>query len=478
MTTQPRRRALVALATSATLVGGLLTATAAAPAAAAPSGLRGDFNGDGYRDLAVGNPAATVSGKLDAGAVVVLYGSATGPDRTRRAVFHQATAGVPGVPEDGDRFGHSMVFDDFDGDGYSDLLVGAPRENIGGDVDRGTLTMLWGGPDGLSGSAFVRVANLPDTGCALAEGLYAGDPDGDGVPDVSVAGRCRLFHLRGPFTRDGAPLRQQRDPLFGTNRGGVYGNVDADPEDERIVFSGLVSDNPGGRIYVDDWTGDGFAHTRLTDAGGLTGEIGDVDGDGYGDLVTGFPQEAREGYPWPAGGSVDVWFGGPDGIDPAQRPQRVHQNTAGVPGVGEIGDGFGGSVTVADMDDDGHADVAVGVAGEDFGGVYGAGTVTLLRGSADGLTATGARLLHQNTAGVPGTPEKYDAFGGEVVLNDRNRDGQYDLTVGVPGENVSGMVWHAPGDLGGITTTGSVNITASGAGVGGDASGFGGVIAR
>ncbi|MFW6690000.1 FG-GAP repeat protein [Streptomyces sp. MAR4 CNX-425] len=483
MIVQPRRRVLTALATSLALAGGLLTATTAAtPAAADPSGLRGDFDGDGYRDLAVANPAAVVSGKDHAGAVVVLYGSADGPDRTRRAVIHQATAGVPGSPEDGDRFGYSMVFDDFDGDGYSDLIVGSPRENISGDVDRGTLTVLWGGPEGLSGAAPVRVANLPDTGCALAEGLYSGDLDGDGAPDVSVAGRCSPFHLRGPFTRAGEPLGQQRDPLLGTTRGGVYGNVDGDPEAERIVFSGLVDGNPGGRIYVDDWTGepdgDGFARIRLTDAGGLTGDIGDIDGDGYGDLVTGFPQEAREGYPWPAGGTVDVWFGGPDGIDPAQRPRRVHQDTAGVPGVGEAGDGFGGSVTVADMDDDGLADVAVGVAGESFGGTYDAGTVTLLRGSADGLTATGARLLHQNTPGVPGTPENYDVFGSEVVLNDRNRDGRYDLTVGVPGENDSGMVWHAPGELGGIATTGSVNITASAVGAGGDHPGFGEVIAR
>ncbi|WBB59789.1 integrin alpha [Streptomyces sp. WMMC500] len=478
MTAQPRHRALVALATSVVLAAGGVTVTVATPAAAAPSGLKGDFDGDGYRDLAIGDPAATVSGKSLAGAVVVLYGSAAGPDGSRRAVFHQATADVPGSPEDDDRFGHSLVFDDFDRDGYSDLLVGAPRENVSGDVDRGTLTMLWGGPRGLSGAAAVKVANPPDTGCALAEGLYAGDVDGDGAPDVSVAGRCRPFHLRGPFTRAGRPLSQQRDPLLGTTRGGVHGNVDADPEAERIVFAGLVSGDPGGRIYVDDWTGDGYARTRLTDAGGLTGGVGDVDGDGYGDLVTGYPEEPRNGESWPVGGAVDVWYGGPDGIDSAQRPQRIHQGTAGVPGSGESGDGFGGSVGVADTDADGHADVAVGVAGESFGGVAAAGTVTLLRGTPTGLTGAGARLLHQNTEGVPGAPETYDLFGAEVALGDRNRDGRPDLTVGVPWENGRGMVWHARGTAGGITTAGSFNVTAAGAGVDGDIAGFGEAIAR
>lgn len=479
MTRQPRRRALVALATSVALAGGGLTAVAAPPAAAAPSGLKGDFDGDGYRDVVIGNPAATVSGKTYAGAVAVLYGSAAGPDGSRRAVYHQGTAGVPGSPEEDDYFGETVAVDDFDRDGYADLLVGASRENVSGDVDRGTLTLLWGGPRGLSGGAAVRVAHVPGTGCNLAEGLYAGDFDGDGAPEISVAARCAAFHLRGPFTREGRPQSQRRDPLFGTTRGGAYGNVDADPQAERIVFVGLIDGRPGGTIYVDDWTGDGYARTLLTGAGGLTGEVGDVDGDGYGDLVTGYPDEPRNsGQPWAVGGTVQVWYGGPDGIDPARRPQRIHQGTAGIPGGGEPDDRFGASVGVADTDADGRAEVAIGVPGEDFDGKSFAGTVTLLRGTANGLTGAGARLLHRNTAGVPGAAAKGDGFGDEVALGDRNRDGRADLTVGAPWRAAGGFVWHGRGTAGGITTTGSFNVTAARAGFGGEFPGFGEVIAR
>jgi hypothetical protein len=90
---------------AATLTTGLLTALPATTATAAPSKLAGDFNGDGYRDLAIGAPNATVSGKPQAGYVGIVYGTKNGLNTAKRQVISQSTAGIPGAPESGDYFG-------------------------------------------------------------------------------------------------------------------------------------------------------------------------------------------------------------------------------------------------------------------------------------------------------------------------------------------------------------------------------------
>ncbi len=85
-----------------------------------------------------------------------------------------------------------------------------------------------------------------------------------------------------------------------------------------------------------------------------------------------------------------------------------------------------------------------------------AGAVVLLRGSARGLTATGAASFHQNSAGVPGTVEKGDRFGGQVRFVDTNGDGRCELLAAAPGENTAdGVVWLLPAAATDIVTHGS-----------------------
>ncbi|MFF4015351.1 hypothetical protein [Streptomyces sp. NPDC001843] len=87
----------------------------------------GDLNGDGYADLAVG-----ASGEdAGAGAVTVLYGSASGLKTSGARSFTQNTAGVPGTAEKGDRFGARVVIADHSGDHRPELTVGGPGENSG-----------------------------------------------------------------------------------------------------------------------------------------------------------------------------------------------------------------------------------------------------------------------------------------------------------------------------------------------------------
>jgi hypothetical protein len=88
-----------------------------------------------------------------------------------------------------------------------------------------------------------------------------------------------------------------------------------------------------------------------------------------------------------------------------------------VGGLVEAGDEFGEQLASGDFNHDGFADLAAAAPTEDVGTVQKAGAVSVLPGSAGGLTSTGGRLFSQNSPGVPGTAETFDQFGGlEIVF--------------------------------------------------------------
>jgi hypothetical protein len=99
----------------------------------------GDYNQDGYDDLAAGAPGAPVTyttstgstvKRQDAGTLNVIYGSASGLTAAGNEHLHQATAGVPGTPGTEDFFGFSLASGDADADGNSELGVFSSRENM------------------------------------------------------------------------------------------------------------------------------------------------------------------------------------------------------------------------------------------------------------------------------------------------------------------------------------------------------------
>jgi hypothetical protein len=82
--------------------------------------------------------------------------------------------------------------------------------------------------------------------------------------------------------------------------------------------------------------------------------------------------------------------------------------------------------------------------------------VWVLRGSASGLTSSGAKSWDQNSADVPGTAEKGDKWGAQVRLTDPNRDGRFGLLAAAPGENTGdGHIWVLSAGTGGVTASGS-----------------------
>jgi hypothetical protein len=143
-----------------------------------------------------------------------------------------------------------------------------------------------------------------------------------------------------------------------------------------------------------------------------------------------------------------------------------------------VGDRFGDALAVGDVNGDAYADVAVGAPAEDVGGVPGTGAVTLLKGSAQGLTGTGAQGWDQNSSGVPGSNEGDDQFGADVTLIDHNHDGKADLAIGAEEENNTGAVTLLNGAATGITTSGArwIDPAAVGAPPGWDA--FGSVLIK
>ncbi|MFJ9815780.1 FG-GAP-like repeat-containing protein [Streptomyces sp. NPDC101151] len=453
---------------AATLTTGLLTALPGTAASAAPARFSDDFNGDGYRDLVTGAPGTTVGGKARAGAVVVHYGSKSGISAARHTVITQNTAGIPGTAEQDDEFGSALASGDLNRDGYADLVVGTPDENAGS----GTAVVVWGGRSGLSGAWTVpdpAPSAHDDYGLSLAVGDYTGD----GRADLAVGSLGKdVWIFKGGFTKaSGAASRFALQTVLEAGViHGAQGLAAADVNGDQV--DDLVISGTDERTYDDGqlvYTGSADAASPLTlqtfvhSGAWRTAAVGDLNKDGYDDVVAA---TAPGSVSASDGGSVRAYLGSANGLRTS--PQAtITQNSPGVPGSDEKEDWFGHSLSVGDVNGDGYADVAVGAIYEAVGSVWQAGSVTVLRGSAAGLTGTGAQAFSQDTAGVPGAAEDNDFFGSAVRLSDLNGDGKADLSVGAHGENDSdGAVWSLRGSSSGIgATTGAVSFGPAASGV-------------
>ncbi|MGW0602625.1 VCBS repeat-containing protein [Streptomyces sp. NPDC002640] len=472
-----RTRTTLATVAAAAVTGGLLTFATATTATAVDGTVatQADFNNDGVGDVATSAAGAYVGGKKEAGQVVVAYGGGTGLTTTKRTVVSQDTSGVPGGAEAGDAFGGETAYADFDGDGYDDLAVGASGEDLGDDKDGGMVTILWGSASGITGKGAVQV-NDPASSSHDRWGrtLAAGDFDGDGRQDLVVGtSKTKLYVLKGGISRSGTSGSRQtiqapvwtEGPAYNITAGDVDGNGLTD-----LVVNGYTPEPEAdnyhrNRNYLLLGTGSGLDQYSAQELrpGVITG-IGDINKDGFGDIVSGFdldPVENGVSEPNTAkGGKVWITYGSAYGVGTVQ---GITQDTSGVPGSGETNDMFGYELDLGDVNGDTYLDLAVGVAGENVDGVTDTGSVVVLYGTASGITGSGAQYIDQNTAGVPGSNEAYDSFGVDVKLDDVTGDGRADLVVGSLENDGNGGIVYVPSTNGKISGTGrSLSPTALG----------------
>jgi hypothetical protein len=401
----------------------------------------GDFNGDGFDDLAVGAWGDTVNAKAKAGRVFVLFGGATGLTTTNVQAIDQESNGVGGNADVDDEFGRALAAGDLNGDGKDDLAVGAPRDNPGGVNNAGSVAVLFGSANGLvtTTSRFYQQGTAPlndalekdDTfGAAVA----IGDLDGDGRGDLIVGAPSE--DLANPTRVDAGMVHVlYGDPsgAVGTRNTAITGDTDALPEDAQA--------------------GDRF---------GCFSAIGDFNGDGRNDLEIGADGRTVDGVA--TAGAVYVLYSNATGVS-TTGSQLWHENSAGVPDTAESLDNFGDVTAVGDFDHDGYADLAVSDDKEDLTGVAGTdqGAVYVFHGSATGLTTTGLQFLTQDTPGVADTAENLDEFASLLEAGDYNGDGYDDLYVAAAGETINGaanagLLHVLPGSAGGVTGTGSVTF--------------------
>ena len=350
----------------------------------------GDFNGDGFDDLAIGNP-----GENDfRGSVHVIYGSANDLTGNGNQRWRQGSGPNGELRDDDDTndlFGIALAAGDFDGNGFDDLAVGVVGEN----GQEGVVNVIYGSNGGLTdnGNQRWRQGN-DDNGRLEGDGrddrdgfgseLATADFNGDGFDDLAVG------------------VSGENDSRGAVNV--IYGSSG------RLSSSG----NQSWSQEQDDITGGSERGNGFGSA--LVGA--DFNGDGFDDLGVGLPGED--------GGSVIVIYGSAQRLI-SQGNQRWRQGDNGIVDEAEGGDGFGSELGAGDFDGDGLADLAIGVPGE--GG--GRGIVHAIYGAAGALSSEGNQLWFQDIS----TPDGSDLYGSSLTTGDFNDDGADDLAIGVPGEN-------------------------------------------
>ena len=387
----------------------------------------GDLDGDGYGDIAIGAPEA--DGSLpDKGLVYIYPGSAAGPVT--------ADVWVRYGEQEGSRFGHAVATaGDIDGDGFADMLVGAPDFDEG-ESNEGRAYLYLGSHTGPSVIWNWRQES-DQAGAYYGRSVATGgDVDGDGYSDVLIGAPIytnqfshegRVYLYRGVAgDLDQYPAWAAYGPelhSFYGSAAAAAGDINADGYGDVIVgapyanggasASGAVFAYYGGADgppTTEDWYATcSFADARFGDA---VRTAGDVNGDGYDDVIVGAPYYHSSG-----GGRACVYLGGESGL--SLNPDWTMD--------GEITVGFFGTsvASAGDVNGDGYADVIVGEIGYTGPGDF-RGRALVYHGSESGPA------LAADWVAIGDEPGDY--FGWCVAgAGDVNGDGYSDVIVGVRG---------------------------------------------
>ena len=334
----------------------------------------GDFNGDGFADLIIGAADGDSNGDSRAGESYVVFGKAdwSGTAALDLSALTGSTGLTPGFRLDGiDIFDHSGVSvasaGDVNGDGFTDLIIGAPFATANGDSSAGESYVVFGAASGLTptfdlstlnGSNGFRLDGVDPGDRSSISVASAGDVNGDGFADIIIGAM-----LADP----GADNAGESYVVFG-KASGFAASLD---------LSTLDNDN-GFRldgIGLGDWSGHSVA------------SAGDVNGDGFADLIIGAPNAASN-----VGESYVVF-----GLKPDAAVNRTGTNADQTLAGGDFGDTLSGLAGKDTLWGNGGNDSLDGGAGDDIlkGGT---GKDTLTGGSGDDTFDFNYRMESANAA--------------------------------------------------------------------------------
>ncbi|MBO1332194.1 FG-GAP-like repeat-containing protein [Streptomyces sp. VRA16 Mangrove soil] len=362
----------------------------------------GDVNGDGYADVVVGQPGEDdTTGHADRGAVTVLDGP---------GLDSGSTYTTSGVTASGARLGSALAVGDFDADGKADVFAAGTGNGGSWNV------RLTGGS--------TRYGTLTTSGTLAYEDATTGDFDADGYADVALSYRDSGGTGRAVWFKGGASGLTKVGVL--SVKGGrsvAAGDLDGDGADDLAIGQPYTAESgaaAGGQVTaVYGAAGTGLTATGAKaisqatsgvpgaaesgDAMGASVAVGDVDSDGYADVLAGAPNEdiTRDGTNRSNAGTTLLLKGGSTGLT-GSGAVAISEDTAGVPGATETNDTLGSAVALTDLSGYGRTDLVLGAAGEDAGD----GTFLYVPANSTGLglssttyngrtllgTAAGARL--------------------------------------------------------------------------------------
>ena len=339
------------------------------------------------------------------GAVWILFLNSDGTVKSHQKIS-DTEGGFTGTLDNGDQFGGAVAsLGDLDGDGVGDLAVGVSTDDDGG-PNRGAVWILFLNSDGTVKShqkisdtegGFTGMLDDDDR-FGISVGTL-GDHDGDGVGDLAVG--------------------VQRDDDGGFRRGAVW--IVFLDNDGTVLSQQKISDTEGGFTgTLDDE--DSFGYSVVS--------LGDLDGDGVGDLAVGALTDDDEGLDR---GAVWLLFLNSDGT--VKTHQKISDTEGGFTGTLDNGDLFGFSAALlGDLNADGVRDLAVGAIFDDDGG-RDRGAVWVLFLNNDG-TVQSHQKISATEGGFTGTLHQLDRFGNSVAsLGDLDGDG---LAVGAIGDDDGG----------------------------------------
>jgi hypothetical protein len=299
---------------------------------------------------------------------------------------------------------------DFDGDGFADLAVGVPLDDVAA-TDGGGVNVIYGSAAGLTEAGdqlwsqdSPGIKEVAEPRDVFGGSLAVADFDGDGFDDLAVGVPGERF---AP-TEEGGP-------------GGV-----------NVIYGSAAGLTEAGDQF---WSQDSPGVKDVAEPGDLFGSslaAADFDGDGFADLAVGVPGEDTAAS---RDGGVNVIYGSAAGLAEAG-DQLWSQDSPGINGVAESNDQFGDTIAAADFGGDGFADLAVGVPFDDVAGLR-AGGVNVIYGSAAGLADAGDQLWSQDSPGIREVAEEGDVFGRALAAADFDGDGFADLAVGAYGEDIA-----------------------------------------